>query len=218
MAALPYLDIPFLSQAHALFAQAEAAVQDSPVLFQRVRHARMGVDKATVVLFPKLYREWIEGGNKPDDIPFDREQIAERIKQTYEEQWALRVDANEPDPVGREVREYQRKDFLDSIDTALRRKLIIVARPKKFAQLPDDAYYQYAADAFGFTLEGTEVVEVEEAESGIANRTVLTDADIKAMTFPLRLDLHDHTKRSTGHEPTIESIKMEDIAGSSGSQ
>ncbi|MAE62880.1 MAG: hypothetical protein CMJ18_01295, partial [Phycisphaeraceae bacterium] len=205
---------PFLRQAQALFVQAEAAVKDSPVLFQRVRHARMGVDKATVILFPKLYREWIEGGNKPDDIPFDREQIAERVRQTYDEQWSLRVDANDPGPSGREVREYQRRDFLDSITTALRRKLIIVARPKKFADLPDDACFQYAADAFGYTREGTEVVEVEEAESGIANRSVLTDAEIKAMTHPLRLDLHDHNRKATGHEPTIESIEMGDIAGS----
>ena len=213
MAALRYLDLPFLRQAQALFVQAEVAVKDSPVLVQRVRHARMGVDKATVILFPKLYREWIEGGNKPDDIPFDREEIAERIKHTYDEQWTLRVDANETDPARREVREYQRREFLDSIATALRRKLVIVARPNKFAELPEDAYYQYAADAFGCTREGTEVVEVEEAESGIANRSVLTDAEIKAMTHPLRLDLHDHTKRATGHEPTIESIKMEDIPG-----
>ena len=214
MAALRYLDLPFLRQAQALFVQAEAAVKDSPVLVQRVRHARMGVDKATVILFPKLYREWIEGGNKPDDIPFDREQIAERVRQTYDEQWSLRVDANDPGPSGREVREYQRRDFLDSITTALRRKLIIVARPKKFADLPDDACFQYAADAFGYTREGTEVVEVEEAESGIANRSVLTDAEIKAMTHPLRLDLHDHNRKATGHEPTIESIEMGDIAGS----
>ena len=64
---------------------------DNPVLLRRVRHARLPLDRATLVLWPKLMREWIAEDGAPEEIPLDREAIAERCRDTWLAQIDLRI-------------------------------------------------------------------------------------------------------------------------------
>ena len=48
------LEPRFMVRAHVLFDAAERAVADDPVRVQRVRHARLALDRATLVLWPAL--------------------------------------------------------------------------------------------------------------------------------------------------------------------
>ena len=61
--AAQYLDMDFLRQAEAIFDRAETACKGDPVLLKRVRHARLPVDRAVLVLFPRLMNRWIGDGN-----------------------------------------------------------------------------------------------------------------------------------------------------------
>jgi len=213
ISALKYLDLPLIRKAQALFDEAAAAVTGSPTLARRVRHARMGVDKATVALFPKLVAQWAAAGAKPETIPFDREKIAARLQETYEEQWAIRVDPSEPSAHRREVRERRRKLIFDGIAAALKKKLIIVPPPSRFVKLPKGAWRHYPADSFGHYQKGTAVVEDPEAEGRLANRTVLSEDEVRKLPHPLRLDMHDYNKKATGREPSISAVKREDVPG-----
>ena len=81
----------FLLGAQRVFDRAEEAVVDSEMLRRRVRHARLAVDKATYVFFPRIERQFVAQGGRPADIPLNREAIAERIRNTVEQQMQLRA-------------------------------------------------------------------------------------------------------------------------------
>ena len=51
-----YLTCEFLQRAQTTFDEAEAVVRDDPVLLGRVRFARLPVDRACLILWPKLMR------------------------------------------------------------------------------------------------------------------------------------------------------------------
>ena len=55
-----YLTLDFLGKSQAAFDEAEKAVAGDRVLLRRVRHARLPVDRACLVLWSKLMREWID--------------------------------------------------------------------------------------------------------------------------------------------------------------
>ena len=99
-----YLDLAFIRSAMAVFDRAEKAVGRDPVLVRRVRHARLPLDRAAVVLFPQLVKEWIQAGGRPENMPLDRQAIAKRYKDTWYGQIDLRI------PPGRRAAERAKAD------------------------------------------------------------------------------------------------------------
>jgi hypothetical protein len=81
--AYTFLDAPFIVAAQRWFDQAERAVRRDHVLARRVRHARVSLDYATLVLWPKIAAG--AGG------ALDRRRIAARYESTLREQIEMRV-------------------------------------------------------------------------------------------------------------------------------
>ena len=89
--AYTYLDASFVAQAQGIFDRAERRVEGDPVLQRRVRHARLSLDRATLVLWPDLRRE-IAGKAARNGRGVKLETVVDRYRRTWSEQIDLRLD------------------------------------------------------------------------------------------------------------------------------
>jgi len=168
-----YLTLEFVRHAHAIFDRAEAAVADEETLLQRVRHARMPLDRATVMLARPLSREWVQRGNDPAELPFERQAIGERYSAT----WLAEVERRLP--------ESQRAQSRAELEEELTRYTALpefVPLPEKFADVPPERVFDFTADQSRNWKDIVKVVRDEEAESGITNR----------LQFPTAIDTEKH--------------------------
>ena len=200
-----YLDLAFMQDAMSILDRAQAAVQDDPVLSRRVRHARLPLDRATLVLFPQLAREWSAAGRTADRFPLDRDAIAKRCKVTWQEQIDFRLPENE--------RETERKAANDEIATLITR-LAFVAPPEKFRGLPAGTVFDFTADATRNHMDIAKVAPDPAAESGITTRLELREDDaetnIGRYKLPMPWGLYDPASSKGLGGATI---KPEDVAG-----
>jgi len=199
-----YLTLDFIREAHAIFERAEEAVADDEVRLQRIRHARMPLDRATVILFRKFTRAWVAEGNEPETIPLDRQEIADRYRQT----WLAEM----------ERRGLQHLRGL-SIEEEISRYTTLpsyLPPPEKFADLPGDQVFEFPAH---FTRNYRDIVQVvrdEDAESGITNRlefrtTIQTDRPpVEQYKLPMECGLYDVVNRERAGSGRIEA---EDVPG-----
>lgn len=86
-----YLDLSFLERAHGLFDRAEQRVAGDPVLLRRVRHARLSLDRATLLRLKTLRSQWQARPRLWRGRPPDIDAIAARYRQTWYEQIELRA-------------------------------------------------------------------------------------------------------------------------------
>ena len=98
-----YLDLPFILEAQGIFDKAEQVVAGNDTLMRRVRHARLPLDRACLVLFPDLLSQWIKGEHAPETIPLDRDAIAARCKDTWNAQIDFRIPQPERDGARTEI-------------------------------------------------------------------------------------------------------------------
>jgi len=196
-----YLDLPFVREAHALFDRAEEVVAGDAVLLRRVRFARLPLDRATIVLFPALFSQWVRGGGAPEEMPLDRDTIAVRCKDTWSAQVAFRI------PEG------GRPDALAEIGAELEPLLarpVFVSIPEKFRALPPGRVFDFTAQASRNWNDEVKRVRDAEAESGVANRLALSSTDMERYALPMPWGLYDAvSKRGVG----AVSIKPEDVPG-----
>jgi len=186
-----YLDLAFVTEAQGLFDQAQAAVQDDPELLQRVRHARLPLDRASVVCYSGLMREWLAAGKDPEAMPIDRDAVASRYQGTWYEQIDLRVGANE---------RAAEKAVCDAEVAALTARRAFVPLPERFRDLPPGTAFDFTADA---TRNWADIVKVvpAETESGITNRLELTDDLLQLdgtgrdYALPMPWGLYDQTNQ-----------------------
>jgi len=83
-----YLTPEFVVKALSLFDEAGKIARDSEILQRRIRHARLGIDKVSYILFPQISQEY---ANRQARLLFTRESLRERIEQTVAEQTDLRA-------------------------------------------------------------------------------------------------------------------------------
>jgi hypothetical protein len=86
-----YLDLDFVRRAHAIFDRAARAVAGDGVRERRLRHARLTLDRATLLRWNALREAWSRraGGDRP--MPLDIAHVARRYRSTWEVQSALRL-------------------------------------------------------------------------------------------------------------------------------
>ncbi|MBM4080928.1 MAG: DUF4838 domain-containing protein, partial [Planctomycetes bacterium] len=202
-----YLDLEFIQQAQALFDRAEAAVAKDAILLRRVRHARLPLDRAAVVLHPKLVSEWIRQGNAPEKMPLDRDAIAKRYRDTWHAQADLRIP---------ESKRAAEKAKADAEVNGLTARRPYVPLPEKFRALPPGSVFDYTADTSRNWKDIVKVAPDKDAESGITNRlefptTIDTDKHpLEKYKLPMPWGLYDQlNKKAAGRS----EIKPEHVPG-----
>lgn len=200
-----YLDLAFVREASSIFDRAQALVQDDPVLARRIRHARLPLDRATLVLFPRLMQEWTGSARPAERFPLDRDLTAKRVKTAWYEQIELRLPESE--------RSAERKTADDEI-AALTARPAFVPLPEKFRRRPAGTVFDFTADTARNHMDIAKVVPDPAAESGITVRLELSDdeSDTSARRYrlPISWGLYDPAKEN--HVGSA-SIKPEDVAG-----
>lgn len=196
-----YLTLKFVRSAQSTFDEAERAVSDDPVLLRRVRHARLPIDRASLVLWPKLMREWIAGGGKPEAIPLDRAAIADRCRATWNAQIDLRI------PEGRRAAE--RANVAAELTPLLARPEY-VPLPEKFRDLPARDVFDFTAEQSSNWKDVAKRVPDAQAECGITNRLELSKEDMERYKLPMPWGAYDPArKRGLGST----SIYPDDVPG-----
>ena len=204
--AFGFLDFDFVSDAQAIFDRAEQAVADDPILLRRVRHARLSLDRATVVLFRRLMADWRAAGNDPANMPLDRKAIAERYKDTWYTQIDFRI------PEGR--REAERKKC-DAEIVKYASLPAYVPLPEKFRDSPQGVF-DFTADVTRNWKNIVKVVKDDEAETGITNRLQFPteiDSDkqpLERYKMPMPWGLYQPSTKTFSYS---ESIAAKDVPG-----
>ena len=196
-----YLDLGFVREAMAVFDKAEHAANGDPVTLRRVRHARLPLDRAAVVLFPHLVRQWMRDGNNPDTVPLEREAIAARYKDTWHTQINLRIPENQ--------REAERARADDEVALLLARRAY-VPLPERFRGLPPDSVFHYTAEETRNWRNIVKRVPDSDAESGVTNRLELSEENMKKYKLPMPWGLYDVSNKDFIHESVI---KPADVPG-----
>jgi hypothetical protein len=197
-----YLTLDFLRRSQATFDEAEKAAGNDPVLLRRVRHARLPVDRACLVLWPKLMRAWTASGGQPDKMPLDRAAIASRTRQT----WYTQIDLRFPEP----QRASQRAEA-DAELTPLLARPVYIPLPERFRHLPPQDVFDFTAESSNNWENHAIRVPDREAESGITNRLELADAEIQKYKLPMPWGAYDPA-RKRGRLASA-SIRPEDVPG-----
>jgi len=201
---LTYLNLGFINRAQKLFDEAERAVANDATLLRRVRHARLPLDRASVVAYTKLNSEWQALGRPADQAPPSRDAVAQRAMATWLAEAKLRMNeagqAKEKAAAEKEMRRY----------TSLPGS---VPLPAKFRDLPRGTVFDYTADMTRNWADVVKVVKDPEAESGFTNKLDLTAPETTSQekyVLPMPWGLYGvQQKKSVGGA----AIKAEDITG-----
>ena len=201
---LTYLNLGFINHAQQLFDQAERAVGKDATLLRRVRHARLPLDRASLIVHTRLTSDWLALGKPAGEAPPDREAIARRVLDTWLTQAKLRLpdsaQETEKQTAEAEVRRFA------TVPTSL-------ALPEKFRALPKGTVHDYIATMTRNWADVVKVVKDPEAETGIANKLDLTADYVdgrEKYVLPMPWGLYATVDKKF---PGNGAIKAEDIPG-----
>lgn len=167
--AFTFLDFDTVLASQNLFDEGERVLSGDEILLRRWRHARLSLDRATCVRWRQLMDDFRRTGKSPKDFPFDRGEIAQRIRTAWTEQAKLRLTGNRVEKSLALLEEEMTKY------TALPTDL---SPPAKFRNEPLERIYDFTADLTRNWQNIVKVVRDPEAESGITN----------CLTFPNSAD------------------------------
>ncbi len=196
-----YLDIGFVTGASGIFDKAEQAVAGNEVLLRRVRHARLPLDRAIVVLYSRLKTQWAQAGHSADSFPLDGGTVATRCKET----WYAQIDFRIP-----EAERGAERGAADIELKGLAQYAVNVPLPEKFHDVPPGLVFQFSAYETRNWGEALQRVQDPACESGTTNRLVLSDEDMTKYALPMRWGLYDSLNRvGTG----TGILRAEDVPG-----
>lgn len=201
---LTYLNLRFITQAQQLFDRAEKAVAHDARLLRRVRHARLPLDRANMMLHTQLTSHWLSLGKPARMTPPDRDAVARRVFETWMVQARLRL------PESAQETEKQHAE------AEVRRYTILpnwIALPSEFRTSPKGSVHDYIATMTRNWADAVKVVKDPEAETGIANKLDFTANDVENSEkygLPMPWGLYGtQEKKAMGGN----TIKAEDIPG-----
>ncbi len=157
MSEFRYLTYPVLLRAHDWMDRAETAVAGQPEYLQRVRQARLSLDRYTYLNLPQLYRQHCDAGGDPEQFPWAKDTLIDRVWSAYR--------AGFPTLNAARVPEFEAK--IDREIANVRNTNERLAPPAFFR---DDSRVRLDFPASALTLRGDtyRLVTVPEAESGMA--------------------------------------------------
>jgi hypothetical protein len=196
-----YLDFPFVTEATALFDDAEKKVETNPALLRRVRHARLPMDRAILVLWPDLAAQWVASGHSAESVPLNRDAVGSRCKDT----WYAQIDFRIPE----DGRGAARAEADAELKPLLLRPAF-VPLPEEFRGQPPGAIFDYTADVTRNWQDVVKRVPDPEADTGLTNRLELSGEDVKKYALPMPWGLYDVINKRSGG---TAAIRAEDVSG-----
>ena len=193
-----YINLKFVEEAMAVFDQAEHAVNNNSVWLRRVQHARLPLDRAALVFFPRLSKQWFQQGGKSGKMPLDRKVIAERCLSTWETQINLRIKAN------RRAAELDRARKEISFLRAHRG----FSTPQKFKNISPDRLFDHTAELTRNHKNIVKKIPDNQAETGVTNRLDLSDEDMEKYRLPIVWGLYDLGKKRVLKTSFIQSVDV----------
>ena len=192
-ARLSYLTPEFVGRAQRIFAQAERAAAHDPDLARRVAHARLPLDRATLMLYPKLQSA----------LPsLDRNAIAERALKV----WLQEIDRRVPE--GRRTEErYNAEGDIRRLTLAPAKVLL----PAQFRGRPAGSVADYTAVMLRRWSNCLKVVSDPEAETGLTVRLDLTAPDVEhpeRYVLPMPLGLYVPDEKRLLEAPSITAAAI----------
>lgn len=201
LAQYTYLTSEFLQRAQATFEEAEAAVADDPALTARVRAARLPVDRACLILWPRIIRQWARTGEPLETFPLDHAAIVARCRATWLALIEQRFPAGQRDS---HIAEAEKE--LAPLEARFDRARL----PEKFRHLPPKDVFDFTADQSSNYMDLARRVPDPEAMSGITNRLELSDEDMEKYRLPMAWGAY----APTGEQHlSSTSIRPEDVPG-----
>ncbi len=199
-----YLDLKLLRKAQALFDQAEALTMKDSILLRRVRHARLSLDRASLLLYPKLAWEWITNGDAVEKFPLDRKQIAKRIRATFNEQWAFR-----------KLDQYKNPNIDDNIENFIKQAMALQYReypiPRKFKDIAKHhRIFDFPVDKM--RLHKISASNIPDASTGRAVRIMVGENEKEIYSLPMSAGLYDQTSNQI-RDLGRNGLTKEEISG-----
>jgi hypothetical protein len=134
------------------------------------------VDRACLVLWPKLMRQWTAANGQPEKIPLDRGAIASRTRVT----WLTQIDLRFP-----ESQRATHRAEMDAELTPLLARPAVVALPERFRNVPPKNVFDFTAEQSSNWQDKAKRVPDAEADSGITVRLELSDEEMKKYKLPM---------------------------------
>lgn len=165
-ASYTYLDLPFVVRQNATLDQAEAAVKGDPALLERVRHARLPLDRYAMYAWRDLCGQHLAAGGTKDTMPLDRQALAARCRSTWLREIERRVAK------GRQPAE---QAAAESTVSGLAALPGFVELPAQFRDLPRARVKDLLPDGFRLWADICKLTPDPASELGGAARLIVTE-------------------------------------------
>ncbi len=159
--AFTHLTLDVVVRGQQLFDQGEAALANDEVKLKRWRHARLSLDRASLIRSKNLMAEYLKDHPTLEKYPLDREKIATRIRRTWTEQAQLRLKDKE---YTKSIQEMEKE--LEKYSAPINPKTLTV--PEKFRQIPAEKLFDYTMENSKRWRNTVKLVDDPEAETGLA--------------------------------------------------
>lgn len=181
-----YLTAEFTARADAIFDDAARAVAGNEVLSRRVRHARLPLDRAAVLLFNQWERQAQQTG-KP--ISLDREKFITRAVKTHTEQVDMRIIE------AARAAQYKKAD--EEVATSRVPLPPLLPTPEKFRDSDLDQIVIYSPHDTRNAGGLAKVVPDAQSPGDITTRLEIPDADLETYKMPLQWGIYDVASKKT---------------------
>ncbi|MCU0242774.1 MAG: DUF4838 domain-containing protein, partial [Vicinamibacteria bacterium] len=177
-----YLNTRWLARAQQLFDSAERNVRKDAVRLARVRFARLPIDRATLLLWPRLTRAWRLAGNKIESFPLDRAAIGARTRAT----WLAAIHERVPASQHAQAKENAIRDmaWLTTLPA-------FVPIPARFQDHRGRDVFDHLADQARCDPRQAALVPAPTTESGHAVRFEWKDESAAKRSLPWTLGVFD---------------------------
>jgi len=176
-----HLNVKNLKRFDEILVKAVEAVKGDPEMVKRVERVRLSVDRAILLRNGILANEYLSGGGKAEDFPFDIPTIAERTKRV----WTQSIQ----DSLVPAAHEEAFKRMFVEVDGYKDIPLVASRPPKRFASFDQSKIHDFPSYKFSLFDTFLKMVPDPDAETGTAIKI-----DAEKMKLPIHCGLHasDH--------------------------
>ena len=175
LAEYKYFDLEFFLDAENIFEQAELSVVDNPLFLNRVKAARVSLDRTLIYVYSELRRQWdLQPGADLKEFPFKPSTVLARLKNNY----MIKDKINVFNRRAKRYPDFIKKTLPELIKLTYYKHLPI---PEKFKKIPPEKLYDYPAGSINLELgKGSTLINDVSVPGG---KTIKIFCDIANFPF-----------------------------------